>query len=111
MLIDFFKLDEILHLLAIVLGTYFFLDIFLVLDILLSYVMEKVSEQPMVIDDQFVDDCPVDILRWEFVLIAFFYHLSHVCEVLRDCWSILLDYQVVVTDNVLKEASVVRKVL
>ena len=71
------------------------------LDIFLPNVMEKMSEQPVVIDDQFVDDCPVDILRGEFVLIAFFYYLSHVCKVLRDCWSILLNNQVVVTDNVL----------
>jgi hypothetical protein len=69
-------------LLAIVLGTYFLLDSLLVFNVLLPNVMEKVPEQTVVVDDQLINDCPVDVLGWEFVLIAFFYHLSHVCKVL-----------------------------
>jgi hypothetical protein len=62
----------------------------------------------MVIDNEFVYDCPVDILRRKFILVAFFDHLSHLCEVPRDGRSVLTNYQVVMENNVLQKLSVTR---
>ena len=53
----------------------------------------------------------MDVLRWEFVLVAFFNHLGHVREVLADGGGVLLYDQVVVTDYVLQEARVIWQVL
>lgn len=65
----------------------------------------------MVIYYQLVYYCAVDVLRWEFVLVSFFYHLCHVCEVLGYRWSVLHYYQVVMVDYILEERSVVWQVL
>ena len=62
LLIHFLKLDKVLDLFRIVLRSYFLLDGFLMLDVLLPNVVEKVSEKSMVIDNQLVNYCPVNIL-------------------------------------------------
>jgi hypothetical protein len=63
--------------------------------------MEKVSEKTVIIDYKFIYDCPMNVLRGKFILVSFFYNLSHISEVTRNCWGILLDYKVVMTDDVL----------
>ena len=44
-------------------------------------------------------------------MVALFYHLGHIGEVLRNCRSVLLDNQVVVTDDVLQKTCVVWQML
>ena len=52
----------------------------------------------------------MDVLRWELVLVPFFYHLCHVGEVLRYSRRILVYYQEVVAYDVLQKSSIVTKV-
>lgn len=68
-------------------------------------------EEGLIIHYEFVDDCAVDVLTWELVGVAFFDHFGHLSEMTRDGWSVLLDYQVVVANYVLKEESVVWEIL
>jgi hypothetical protein len=72
--------------------------------------VEKVSEMSVIINDQLVDDCSMDILRWKLVLVSLLNYLSHLCEVARNSRSILPDDQIVVVDYVLKELCVIWKV-
>jgi hypothetical protein len=54
--IDFLELNQ-----ELILSLTLLLYRFLMLDILLSNMMEKVAEKPVVIYYQFIDDCPVDV--------------------------------------------------
>lgn len=73
--------------------------------------LEKVSEQILVIDNKFVDNSSVDILRWEFILIALLYYLSHLSEMAGYCRGVIVDDQVVMTNHILQEVGVVWKIL
>jgi hypothetical protein len=61
------------------------------LHVLLSNVLEKVTEHVVVIYYKLVYYRSVDVLTWELVLVALFYHLCHLCEVPRDSWSVVVD--------------------
>ena len=48
--------------------------------VLLLHVLEEVPENVMVVNYQFVYYSSVDVLRWEFVLVALLDHLGHLCK-------------------------------
>lgn len=86
------------------------LDRFLMFLILLLDVVEEMLKEGLIIHNQLVDDRPVDVLRWKFIGVPFFYHFCHLCEVTGDLLRVLLDDQVVVEDDVLHEYRVVWQV-
>ena len=116
LLICFNKLDQILCLfrqIAVSMSSiaHLLLDCFLMFGVLLLDMCKEMFEKGLIIHYQFVDDCAVDVLTWELVGVAFFYHFGHLSEVTRDGGSVLLDYQVVVANHVLQEKCVVWKIL
>lgn len=67
-------------------------------------------EERRIIYYQLVNNRPVNILTGELVLVALFYDLGHFCEVSRDCFGILVDYECVMADYVLEELCVIWQV-
>jgi hypothetical protein len=66
-----------------------FVEILFILGILEGDVSKKVMEKALIVDDQFVNDGSVDVVRREFVLAALLVDvLSHIAEVARDLWRI-----------------------
>ena len=63
--------------------------------------IKEVFEETWIIDYELVQYGSVNVLTWEFILVSFFYYLRHLCEVSRDIWSILLYYQIVMTNDIL----------
>ena len=101
--VDVFKLDQVSNGIGqLVLRFYqlglgdFLLDLFLVFNVFLADMMEKMPEELVVIYNQLVYYSSMNVLTGELVLVTLLDDLGHVCEVLRDGDCIRLNYKLVV---------------